>query len=99
MTLRQGDNYTIASFSVKDQYYNYFKNKEDNPGQFYRCEVTGKQATIAHERIQRGDMVSVSAEGVWRLYDGKKIFDLKNSRITFLEKTQNRETKASEDLF
>lgn len=97
VSLKQGDNYTIASFSLRDQTYCYFKNKDDNPGQFFRCEVTGKQATLAAERLKRGDRVSVVGQAVWRQYNGNKFLDIKNCQITFLE--DNRETKSSDELF
>lgn len=84
VSLKQGKDYTIASFSVRDSTYCYFKNKDDNPGQFYRCEVIGKQATLAAERLQRGDYVAVTGQSVWRQYNGNKYLDMKNCQLTFL---------------
>lgn len=75
----------IASFSARDTQYAYFKNKEDNPGQFYRCEVTGKLAEQAQERLKRGDYVGVSGQAVWRQYNDKKILDIKNCALTFVD--------------
>lgn len=85
VSLKQGKDYTIASFSVKDNTYCYFKNKDDNPGQFYRCEVIGKQALIVSERLKRGDRVGVTGQPVWREYNGTKYLDVKNCQVTFLE--------------
>lgn len=97
VSLKEGDNYAIATFSVRDSEYAYFKNKEDNPGQFFRCEVVGKQASIVADRLKKGDMVAVTGQAVWSLYNGQKLMNLKNCRVTFLE--DRRETKSLEDLF
>lgn len=97
VSLKEGDNYTIATFSVRDSEYAYHKSKDDNPGQFYRCEVTGKQAQIVAERLNKGDMVAVTGQAVWTLYNGQKLLNLKNCRVTFLN--DRRETKSLEDLF
>jgi len=85
VSIKEGKDYTIASFSVKDSSYCYFKNKDDNPGQFYRCEVLGKQATLAAERLKRGDRVAVFGQTVWREYNGSKYLDVKNCQVTFME--------------
>ena len=98
VSLKQGDNYAIASFSLRDNAYCYFKNKDENPGQFYRCEVVGKQATLAAERLNRGDRVAVAGQPVWREYNGNKYLDIKNCQLTFLE--ESRESKGGgDDLF
>jgi len=100
VSLKEGKDYTIASFSIKDSTYCYFKNKDDNPGQFYRCEVLGKQAALAAERLKRGDRVAVSGQPVWREYNGNKYLDVKNCQITFLEDLAKTGTSSSgEDLF
>jgi single-stranded DNA-binding protein len=84
VTVRQAKDVTIASFNVRDTDYAYFKNKDDNPGQFYHCEVVGRQATIVAERINRGDDVTVYGQPVWRQYQGKKFLDIKNCRVQFI---------------
>jgi single stranded DNA-binding protein len=82
-TFDSGD--TVASFSVADRAYVYAKPGEDRQGQFYRCEVRGKQAEIAAERIKRGDKISVAGQLVQRTYQDKLYLDVKNSQITYLE--------------
>ncbi|MFZ9315671.1 MAG: single-stranded DNA-binding protein [Candidatus Nanopelagicaceae bacterium] len=97
VSLKEGKDYTIASFSIKDSSYCYFKNKDDNPGQFYRCEVIGKQASIAAQRLERGHRVAVTGQTVWREYNGTKYLDVKNCQVTFLEDPV--QTKGADDLF
>jgi len=96
VSLKQGKDYTIASFSVKDNDYCYFKNKDENPGQFYRCEVIGKQATLAAERLNRGDRIAVCGQPVWREYNGNKYLDVKNCRLTFMEDSREAKTTVDE---
>lgn len=98
VSLKEGKDYTIASFSIKDNTYCYFKNKDDNPGQFYRCEVLGKQATLATERLKRGDRVAVSGHPVWREYNGNKYLDVKNCQITFMEDFAKGDSTLPSDL-
>ena len=76
---------TVASFSVNDREYCYFKNKDDNPGQFYRVEVTGKSAEIASDRLQLGSWVAVTGQPVWRQYNGQKYLDVKNAKFVLAE--------------
>jgi len=98
VSLKQAKDVTIASFSIKDNTYCYFKNKDDNPGQFYRCEVVGKQAQLAADRLNRGDRVAVTGQPVWREWNGSKLLDVKNCQLTFLE--DSKAAKGSvEDLF
>lgn len=82
---KNGSTMKIASFSINDREYCYFKNKEDNPGQFYQVEVTGPAAEIAADRIELGTWLSVTGQAIWRTYNGKKYFDVKNARLVFAE--------------
>lgn len=82
-TFDSGD--TIASFSVADRAYVHAKPGTERQGQFYRCEVRGKAAEIAAERIKRGDKISVSGQLVQRTYNEKLFLDIKNASVTFLE--------------
>ena len=79
---------SVASFSVADLAYVYAKPGEDRQGQFYRCEIRGKAAEIAAERLQRGDKIKVDGQLVQRTYNYKLYLDLKNAQVTFLEKRQ-----------
>lgn len=76
----------LASFSIRDTQYAYFKDRDENPGQFYRCEVMGKLAEQAQDRLNRGDYVGVTGQPVWRQYNDKKILDVRNCSLTFIEK-------------
>lgn len=99
VTLKTFDNGdTVASFSVADRAYVYAKPGEDRQGQFYRCEVRGKAAEIAAERISRGDKVGVSGQLVQRTYNEKLYLDVKNASITFLE-TRNQESSKDDMPF
>lgn len=93
-----GGEVKVASFSINDREYCYFKNKDDNPGQFYRIEVTGKSAEIAAERLSLGTWVSVTGQPVWRQYNGQKYLDVKNAKITLAE-DRNTATSSNSDLF
>lgn len=95
---KNGSTIKIASFSVNDREYAYFKNKEDNPGQFYRVEVTGPAADIANERLELGSWVSVTGQAVWRQYNGEKYFDVKNARIVPVQ-DRNTASAPSSDPF
>lgn len=91
-TFPNGDK--VASFSVMDWQYVYTKQGEERQGQFYRCEVRGKAAEIASERLKRGDVVGVHGQLVQRLYNDKLFLDVKNSSITYPSK---KETSALND--
>lgn len=82
-TFESGDK--VATFSVADRQYVYTKRGEESFGQFYRCEVRGKAAEIAAERLLRGDKVAVSGQIVQRMYNEKLYLDVKNAQVTFLE--------------
>ena len=82
-TFENGD--SVASFSVADRAYVHAKPGAERQGQFYRCEVRGKAAEIAAERIKRGDKISVSGQLVQRMYNEKLFLDIKNASVTFLE--------------
>jgi single-stranded DNA-binding protein len=91
VTLKTFDNGdSVASFSVADRAYVYNKPGAERQGQFYRCEVRGKAAEIAVERIQRGDKISVSGQLVQRMYNEKLFLDVRNAQITFLEDREGR---------
>lgn len=85
VSVREAKDLKIASFSVLDRQYAYFKNKDDNPGQFYRVEVTGRSAEYLAENLKHGTWVSVTGQGVWREYNGQKYYDIKNSVVTQCE--------------
>lgn len=93
---KEGSSMTIASFSMLDKANPYFKNKDDNPGQFYRVEVLGKPAEFAAERLSLGSWVSVTGQPVWRQWNGQKYLDVKNSQIIFCE---DRKTATESDPF
>lgn len=96
---RDGNPVMLASFSIRDTQYAYFKDKDDNPGQFYRCEVVGKLAQQAFERLQRGDYVGVTGQPVWRQYNDKKILDVKNCTLTFIQKPGDTPKRSQEEIF
>lgn len=80
VTLKElGNNYKIAEFSIRDTEYFYYKG-DDKPGQFYKVQVTGKQAEMAVDRLERGDFVTVSGQLVQREYNGKVYLDVKDAR-------------------
>ena len=79
-----GNGGKIAKFSVVDKEYFYSKD-EEKKGQFYACEVSGKQAEILVDRLERGDKVAVHGQLVQRDYNGKTYLDVKNARVTLLE--------------
>ena len=86
VTIREfGNGGKIAKFSMVDQEYFYVKQGEDRPGQFYNCEVSGKQADIVAERLQRGDRVCVRGQLVQRVYNDKTYLDIKSASVTFME--------------
>lgn len=82
-TFDSGDK--IATFTVMDRAYVYTKPGEDRTGQFYTCQLRGKQAEIAEERLQRGDKVAVTGQLVQREYQGKVYLDIRNANPTYLE--------------
>lgn len=89
---KEGKPLTIASFSVHDKEYCYFKNKDDNPGQFYRVETTGFAAERVSNQIELGTWVSVTGQPVWREYNGNKYLDVKNAKVVLAEDWKAKES-------
>ena len=78
VTLKElGNNYKVAEFNMRDTEYFYHKG-EDKPGQFYKVQVTGKQAEFT-DRLERGDF-GVSGSLVQREYNGRTYLDVKDAR-------------------
>lgn len=94
----KGGEVKVASFSMNDREYCYFKNKDENPGQFYRIEATGIYADIASEQISLGTWLSVTGQPVWRQYNGQKYLDVKNAKIV-LAGDRKPATDADSDPF
>lgn len=90
-----GSTVKVASFSVNDREYCYFKNKDDNPGQFYRIEATGRYADIASEQFELGSWVSITGQPVWRQYNGQKYLDIKNAKAML---AQDRKPSSSSSI-
>lgn len=85
VTIREfGNGGKIAKFSIVDQEYFYSKEGDERKGQFYSVEVSGKQADIVADRLNRGDQVCVHGQLVQRDYNDKTYLDVKNARVTFL---------------
>ena len=84
----------VASFSVVDRQYVYAKKGEEAMGQFYRCEVRGKAAEIAADRLSRGSKVAVTGQLVQREYNDRVYLDVKNAQITYLESRPKQEEAA-----
>ncbi len=81
VTLRQiTDTYKVAEFSVRDTESFYHKG-DDRPGQFYKVQVSSKQAEGLVSRLQRGDFVCVSGQLVQRTWNDKTFLDLKDARV------------------
>lgn len=100
VTIREfGNGGKVAKFNMVDQEYYYAKSADDKIGQFYTCEVNGKQADIVAERLQRGDRVCVRGQLVQREYNGKIYLDVKNASVTFMEDRRDGATGGGESLF
>lgn len=80
-----GQTLKIASFSLLDRDRVRFKNRDDNPGQFYKIELVGRDAEYALEQIQLGTHLAVTGQPVWRKWNDQKILDIKNSRYWIVE--------------
>jgi len=93
---REGSGMKTAIFSINDREYCYFKNKDENPGQFYRVEVTGRFAENASDQIKLGTWVQVTGQPVWRQYNGQKYLDVKNGKYVLAE---DWKTAASSEIF
>lgn len=90
---KDGGEAKIASFSLNDRERCYFKNKDDNPGQFYRVEVSGYSADWVSEQLKLGTWVSVTGQPVWRQYNGQKYLDVKSAKVILAEDWKNTETE------
>jgi len=88
-----GGNMKLASCSILDREYCYFKNKDDNPGQFYRVEFSGRYAELAGDQLELGLWVTVVGQPVWRQYNGQKYLDVKNAKFTV---AQDRKTSSGD---
>jgi len=87
-SLREGEKYAFLTFSLLDAKptKSFFKNPEDNPGQFFQVEVTGKKyCSYLAEHIKQGRIVNVTGQAVWSRYNDKKYLTVKNSQVTFLD--------------
>lgn len=87
-TLREGEKYSFLTFSLLDSKptKNFFKDPDDNPGQFYQVEVTGKKyCAYLSEQIEKGRIVAITGQAVWSRYNDKKYLTVKNSQVTFLD--------------
>lgn len=84
VTVREfGNGGKIAKFSVLDKEYFYVKEGEEKKGQFYSVEVSGKQAEIVVDRLQRGSAVTVHGQLIQRDYGDRTFLDVKNARVTY----------------
>ena len=84
VTVREfGNGGKIAKFSMVDNEYFYVKEGDERKGQFYSVEVSGKQADIVADRLNRGDQVTVHGQLVQRDYNDRTYLDVKNARVTF----------------
>ena len=91
VTVREfGNGGKIAKFSVADSEYFYTKEGDERKGQYYSCEVSGKAAEIVADRLERGQKVAVHGQLVQRDYNDRTYLDVKNARVTFLEKREER---------
>ena len=95
VTLRQIGELSIAEFSVLDTDFCYFKNKDDNPGQFYKVAVASKAATWLSENLTHGSKVTVHGQPVWREYNGTKFLDVKNARVVAMDDRKNSSEESS----
>lgn len=87
-----GNGGKIAKFSIVDKEYFYVKEGDDRKGQFYAVEVSGKQAEIVADRLNRGDKLAVTGQLVQRDYNDRTYLDVKNARVTFLESRPQAES-------
>lgn len=95
VTVREYNGFKVANFSIRDDEPAYFKNKDDNPGQFWNVEVVGKYAERAAEQIERGTQVCVNGQLVWYQYNGERRVSLKNGKYHLLEwKTEEKSSDA-----
>ena len=86
VTIREfGNGGKIAKFSMVDNEYFYVKEGDDRKGQFYSVEVSGKQADIVADRLQRGDRLCVRGQLVQREYNDRLYLDIKQASVTFME--------------
>lgn len=90
------NNYKIAELSIRDSEYFYHKG-DDKPGQFYKVQITGKQAEIAVDRLERGDFVVAYGQLVQQEYNGKTYLVLKDAR--FNQPYKDRTEKATSEPF
>ena len=91
-----GNGGKVAKFSMVDKEYFYVKQGDERFGQFYNCEVNGKQADIVADRLQRGDRVCVRGQLVQREYEDKIYLEIRNASVTFME--DNRDQRRHDDI-
>ena len=81
----------LCKLSVIDrEYVRPDKKGEETPGQFYDCEIWGKSAEIAGDRLSKGSRVSMSGQAVWREWTSKtgekrKGLTVKVASVTYLD--------------
>lgn len=84
----------IATCSVMDTDYVYYKDRDDNPGQFYNCEFRGRDAEAAEKLLQLGTNLVVYGKPVWRKYKDNRYLDVKDASFSLIG---DRNTEPSEN--
>lgn len=87
-SIREGEKYSFLTFSVLDAKptKNFFKDPDDNPGQFYKVEVTGKKyCAYLADQLRKDRIVAVTGQAVWSKYKDQRYLTIKNSEVTFLD--------------
>jgi len=97
IALKKIGDLSIAEFSMMDSDFCYFKNQDDNPGQFYKVSVASKAADWIAENLTHGSKVAVHGQPIWREYNGTKYLDVKNARVVSLE--DRKPAEESKSLF
>ena len=92
----------LCKLSVVDrEYVRPEKKGEDSPGQFYDCEIWGKTAEIAGDRLSKGSKVTMTGQAVWREWlskqgEKRRALSIKVSGITYLDtKDESQALKAA----
>ena len=61
--------------------------------------MSGKQADIVADRLQRGDRCCVRGQLVQRDYNDRTYLDIKNASVTFMEDRRDSPAGGGDSLF
>jgi single-stranded DNA-binding protein len=87
--------FATLRFSMLDKKSVKFTSEDQKTGQFYNCEIIGKPAVWAADRLKKGSLLSLTGDLVQYKYNDTVRFQVRNGQPTFLDKRADGEEGSS----